>query len=617
MEVEHCFSHTSNNQSVLMSTQLPEDVVQVKGEFLLESRNEVSKQSEGSNAEDFEGAQSSTNSNDKQRDLRDSRDSNQKKEKHKKRPRDEREAIGDKLCQSFAQGGVCDYGDKCRFNHDISKYLATKAPDIGSRCHVYDTYGTCPTGLTCRFGAAHIVDNHNIERAEEDGGVIENVKINVLSKQLQSMLRKKKYQMPPLSTSRNEEKKESTTTTSTSTSTNTTTATTDFSFLPLDMSKRKLVDFSNKVYVAPLTTVGNLPFRRILKDYGADITVGEMALTKELLEGKTSEWALFRRHPCEDVFGVQVAGGFTHDMEKLASLIERDTKTDFVDLNCGCPIDLVCNKGAGCHLMCKPKRIYEIVEAMTRRLTTRSMTVKMRTGWSDNENLAHKIVPELQRIGHGKLAAIFIHGRSRQQRYARLANWEYVAEAAKSQDPTLPLIPIIGNGDILTWDDWNSHKHLMRTALEDDHAEQLGLCDCAMIGRGALMKPWLPKEIKDGQNYDIPASERMDILKRYVQYGLEHWGSDQQGVDNTRRFLLEWLSYLCRYVPVGITNSPQNMTQRPPVYFGRSDTETLLASNDVKDWIKISEMFLGPVKEGYAFEPKHKSSAYKSNEVQG
>ena len=115
-------------------------------------------------------------------------------------------------------------------------------------------------------------------------------------------------------------------------------------------------------------------------------------------------------------------------------------------------------------------------------------------------------------------------------------------------------------------------------------------------------------------HWDISAGERLEIVKRFCDYGLEHWGSDAQGVDRTRRFLLEWLSFLCRYVPVGLLERPQTMQQRPVAYVGRSELETLLGSRRAEDWIKISEMFLGPVAEGFTFIPKHRSSAWVESE---
>jgi tRNA-dihydrouridine synthase 3 len=100
----------------------------------------------------------------------------------------------------------------------------------------------------------------------------------------------------------------------------------------------------------------------------------------------------------------------------------------------------------------------------------------------------------------------------------------------------------------------------------------------------------------------------------FSNYGLEHWGSDQQGVNTTRRFLLEWLSFLHRYVPHGLLERTQTMNQRPPLYFGRSDLETLLSSGHSEDWVRISEMLLGAVPEGFTFVAKHKSNAYASNQ---
>eukprot|EP00953_Heterococcus_sp_UTEX-ZZ885_P036289 18699-Heterococcus_DN1.PRE.1 len=86
----------------------------------------------------------------------------------------------------------------------------------------------------------------------------------------------------------------------------------------------------------------------------------------------------------------------------------------------------------------------------------------------------------------------------------------------------------------------------------------------------------------------------------YCKYGLEHWGSDQLGVNRTRRFLLEWMSFTSRYIPIGLLETiPQKLGDRPMPYYGRSDLETLLSSQNCADWIKVSEMILGPVPDGF------------------
>lgn len=376
------------------------------------------------------------------------------------------------------------------------------------------------------------------------------------------------------------------------------------SFTPLDNLRiKKIVDFSNKVYIAPLTTVGNLPFRRIMKQFGADITCGEMAMSTNLLSGQSSEWALLKRHESEDIFGVQLAAAHPDQYTRVSQLVEKYTTVDFVDLNLGCPLDLLCDKGAGAALMMRERKLKGALVGMSKTLGC-SITVKMRTGWNMHKPFAHELVPKIQTWKIDGLAAIMVHGRSRLQRYKLDANWDYISQVENSESNDFLKIPIIGNGDIFSYSEYKekvlAHENLSPTA---------------MLGRGALIKPWLPTEIKEKKDWDISASERLDILKDFVRNGLEHWGSDQQGVNNTRRFLLEWLSFLYRYVPVGLLEVlPQKMNQRPPLYLqGRNDLETLFLSPHAADWIKISEILMGPVAENFSFRPKHKSASYESN----
>ncbi len=102
-----------------------------------------------------------------------------------------------------------------------------------------------------------------------------------------------------------------------------------------------------------------------------------MALATNLLQGQHGEWALLRRHPSEDLFGVQVCGGFPDTMTRCAQLLNDTCEVDFVDVNCGCPIDLICEKGAGSALMTKVKRMENVVKGMSGMLDC-PLTVKMR-----------------------------------------------------------------------------------------------------------------------------------------------------------------------------------------------------------------------------------------------
>ena len=374
---------------------------------------------------------------------------------------------------------------------------------------------------------------------------------------------------------------------------------------------RKKLDWKNKLYLAPLTTVGNLPFRRICKKFGADITCGEMAMSLQILQGHQPEWALVQRHESEDMFGIQLCGPSPQQMARVAQLIDDGhIKCDFVDINLGCPIDLVYSRGMGSGLMARKKPLEVMARSMSSILARNSktpLTIKMRTGVYADKHLAHNLAPLALKSWGASMVAI--HGRSREQRYTRSADWKYIQQVAEAaNEPSIAnnyggTVPIYGNGDIMNYEDYNNFRS---TAPK---------VSGVMIARGALIKPWVFKEIKEQRHWDISANERLDMIRDYVNYGLEHWGSDDKGVETTRRFLLEWLSFLHRYVPHGILASPpQRINERLPKYFkGRTDTETLLSSPVCDDWVKISEMFLGKPPDNFRFEPKHKAHAYRQS----
>lgn len=387
----------------------------------------------------------------------------------------------------------------------------------------------------------------------------------------------------------------------------------------LRAAEKKDVDFKGKLYLAPLTTVGNLPFRRVCKGLGADITCGEMALCTNLLQGQPAEWALLRRHASEDVFGAQICGGYPDAVSRCAQLIDdefaRRGGIDFVDINMGCPIDLICNKGAGSMMLQKPDRM-ELVARAAAPLLSCPLTLKTRVGYYDNKRVAHEIIPRMASWG---VRAVTLHGRSRQQRYSRLADWKYIGECVSSAnalcgknsrlsattnddaDDASHAFDLIGNGDVFGFRDYDAHVSANGGA---------GVATC-MIARGALIKPWIFTEIKERRDWDISSGERLDLLRQFAAYGLEHWGADARGVANTRRFLLEWLSFLHRYVPVGLLERAHvGIHERPPSYVGRNDLETLMASTQAADWVKITSMLLGPPPEDFHFKPKHKSNAY-------
>lgn len=294
--------------------------------------------------------------------------------------------------------------------------------------------------------------------------------------------------------------------------------------------------FHGKLVLAPMTKGSNTPFRRLCRELGADVTVGEMALAYKVNQGKRSELALLRAHRDDHPFGAQLADRVPLSLAAAAARAE-EMGSDFVDLNCGCPIDYFTSKGLGAALLDRPRKFGELVRAM-RTAVTIPVTVKIRLGPNDDQlNFV-----ELARIAESEGAnAIAMHARTRQQRYSKAADWEKLAELKAAVK-----IPVIGNGDLLTH--WEAKERWEKSGV-----------DALMTARGALIKPWIFKEIKEGRSIELDAGERLALLRRYVELAREHFGDDDHGRERIREFLVWHLDFLCRYrpLPEDVYHSPR------------------------------------------------------------
>lgn len=538
-----------------------------------------------------------------------------------------------KLCSSLIDpdaNRTCKYGaEKCRFVHDVKEYLAHKKPEIEGVCPVFNALGYCPAGFKCRFLHSHmdsdmnlIKDHVKMQEAEKT-----NYELNGVTSDQKFALMKKKFEFKyadevckimnniqddnkkkDAARKRNRDDDEDSTTQD-----DTKEAMNNYVETKFYASEKKKLDLVNKKIVSPLTTVGNLPYRRLMRTLGADVTYSEMALSLPLIQGTNSEWALPKAHCTEyPGFGVQIAAAKHWQGAKAAEAIARYCpNVSELNLNSGCPIDLLYRQGAGSGLLDQPARLIRILQSMNYCSGDIPTTLKIRMGTRDEHPIAHNLVKRV--VNETQTAAITLHGRSRQQRYTKEANWDYIAEVGKALRDAehevaddkdrrdFQRINFVGNGDCYNWDDWYR-------ATDNEYI------DSVMVARGALIKPWIFEEVDSKQYLDKSATERLEMIKTYANFALEHWGSDEYGVNLSRRYLCEFMSFFHRYIPYGILERyPIKLNERPQNWKGRNELETLLGSNDYKDWIKISEMFLGPADDGFKFTPKHKSSSYENN----
>ncbi len=233
------------------------------------------------------------------------------------------------------------------------------------------------------------------------------------------------------------------------------------------------VELEVPVALAPMAGVTDLPFRLLCKRMGCGLTVSEMVSAMGLLYNNQKTRAMLRISDGERPTAIQLFGSVPAELARAAQLVAA-SGADIIDFNMGCPVHKITANGEGAALMQKPQLAYEVLAALAAAVRI-PVTVKIRAGWSAGSRNAVEIALAAERAG---VAAVTVHGRTREQFYSGSADWGIIAEVKRAVR-----IPVFGNGDIRTAAD------ALRMLAETG-------CDGVMVGRGADGNPWIFAQLR-------------------------------------------------------------------------------------------------------------------------
>ena len=251
--------------------------------------------------------------------------------------------------------------------------------------------------------------------------------------------------------------------------------------------------------LAPMAGFSDLPYRSLCREYGSAMSYTEFVSALALLNGpnqKSLRMLAYREEERPVVFQI-----FDSEAERLeqAAVMISEFQPDIIDINMGCSVRNVAGKGAGAGLLRDPEKIGEIFSRISQALTI-PVTGKIRLGWNASTLNYKEVVSAMESNGASLVA---VHGRTKEQAYQGLADWDAIAEIVESTR-----LPVIGNGDV-------------RTASDIAQMKSHTGCAAVMIGRGAIGHPWV---FQGRDRHAIAFSEKAELILRHFELMLDFYG---------------------------------------------------------------------------------------------